>query len=138
MKDLIEVIGNYKRVTQSLLNNLDEYLDFVLKNLPKELWIDFGVITIKSQHGAFTSLGIQRQTDRLYEEDASYYYVLIPANISNFGNWEYLHNDFHAKFDYCTSKEAIQFSKELPNRLINLSKKYSELTNEIDELTKII
>lgn len=99
--NLIEKIAAYKSATQKLIDKVEEYQEYIKRNVPYELWRHFGL-------GKFSS---RQMEDWLVKIDGKY----VPSTVSGFNRGKYWYGDYNYWYNAVTSKELVEWSKHLPN-----------------------
>lgn len=124
MKNLIDKISAYKNATQSLLDKIDEHLQFVKKEVPQHLWSKFGIKDIASS---------QFSEYRFITENEGY---TIPQTVGKIGTSFYYAGDFNYKVRFANSEQIVKWAKNLPEIMKKAEEYIQQLTLTAEELVK--
>ena len=132
MNKMIEKLETRERVTEKLLENLEQLMKKVAYELPSDLRNEeFNGIKIKDvswNRGQFT------ETYWALNEDEGY--ILIPNSTNNIGVSEYLHGDYNCNVSYATAEQIITFCTNLKGYLEQMTNKVEEQSKELESILK--
>ena len=116
MKNIIEKIAAYDNCVQGLLDKLDEYLETVKKEIPREFWGDFMVRDFGNHQFDWIAISCKGK--------------VIPFVTKECGGRRYAFNDFNCPREFATRKEVVEFAKNLPVLMNRVEEKIAQLHNE--------
>jgi len=130
MERMIEKLETRERVTEKLLEILEEIMKKVAYELPADL-INKTFNNVKIKNVSWNR-GQFKETYWALNEDEGY--ILIPNNTNNIGESEYLHGDYNCHVSYATAEQIITFCTNLKGYLEQMTNKVEEQNKELENI----
>ena len=124
MNKLIDKIASYERATQSLLDKVVEYEDFIKANIPSEFWGEFG----------FGHFGPKQDGEHRCSADGK----LIPYEVRKIASSIYWAGNYNYNYSYVTPKELINWCKGIPTLIAAATEYIDNITKEAETICEQI